>query len=212
MLKIGAKLFLRRMSDRREYWHNCRVDDEESRKLIITLPFVGGSCLRLRRDEEIEIGFIYRQEFYCALVRVEGLLKGPPPSFFVTVPTLKEVYLKKRRDAERIDVMLRAKVTYRSDKAGSGAVLKEPVVLNLSRSGMLLSAAEPLNAGDELDLELELMDKSVKIHGGVLGRSKAPSQAKERYHMRVIFMRSDDMTRSVLTKYIRRLFVRQEDR
>ena len=211
MLKIGQKTFLRRVMDRRDYWHNCRVDDLEQSKLIIAVPLEGGDYLRLKKDEEVEIGFVYRDEFYCVLARVEGVLKSDPPTFFITVPTQKEVYLKKRRDAERVDVLLTVRGTVRGSTAPGGREIREPVVLNLSRSGMLLSADEALAAGDELDLKAKLGEEAVGLKGSVLGRMRGPSTGRARYQMRVMFTRLDDRSRKILAAFIKRTAASQHD-
>ncbi len=211
MLKIGQKVYLRALKDRREHWYNCRVDDLERSKLIINVPLEGGSYLRLKKDEEIEIGFIYRDELYCVLARVEGLLKGVAPAFFITVPTQKEVYLKKRRDAERVDVFLAIRgVVHPADSSGRRE-MKNSIALNLSRSGMLLSADEPLSAGDELEVELELGEEMVSVRGSVLGRIRGPSKDRERYQMRVMFTRLDDAARRRMMAFIRRTASAQHD-
>ncbi len=209
MLKIGAKVYLRRIKDKRQHWYNCRVDDQEKSKLIITLPMEGGNYLRLKKDEEVEIGFIYREELYCVLARVEGLLKGETLGFFITTPAQKEVYLKKRRDAERLDVLLSVKGNVRPLDVSITRGIKNPIVLNLSRSGMLLSADEPLAAGDELSLAMELNGETVNMRGHVLGRVRGPSRERARYHMRVMFSSLDDNSRKRLVSFIRQTAARR---
>jgi c-di-GMP-binding flagellar brake protein YcgR len=202
LLKIGAKVYIRRIRDRRERWYNSRVDDQEKSKLIIALPMEGGVYLRLRHDEEIEVGFIYKKELYCVLARVEGILKGGAPCFFITTPTQKEVYLKKRRDAERVDLFANIKGTY--DQEEVSREIANPVVLNISRTGMLLSADMALPAGSELELRMKLAENTLRLRGSVLGLIKGPSSKRDRYRMRVLFTHVPDDSRKYLTSFIKR--------
>jgi len=202
MLKIGAKVYIRRIRDRRERWYNCRVDDQEKTKLIIALPMEQGAYVRLRNDEEIEVGFVYKKELYCVLARVEGILKLGTPCFFITTPGQKEVYLKKRRDSERVDLFAAIKGKFHQD--GVSREIANPMVLNISRTGMLLSADMALPAGSELELKMKLAENTVRLRGSVLGLIKGPSAKRDRYRMRVLFTHVPDDSRKYLINYIRR--------
>lgn len=185
-------------------WYSTRIEDITETSMAIGAPMKGGVLVPIAVGSTVVAQFPQEDAFYSFSSELLQRRTGDLPMLVLRRPT--QFDRVQRRRLYRLQVNLDVVYTVAGAKEG-----KKAVTVDISGGGVCLTAAEKVEPGLELDLEI-LLDRagSITAHGCVVKCSELDTAGgKPRYSLGIEFMNLPGPVQEQIVSFI---FAKQRER
>jgi c-di-GMP-binding flagellar brake protein YcgR len=168
-------------------WHKSRIEAVLGKYLQVGHPITGGKLVPLRSGDQVEIGFNYRNLFVTFSSSVLQTTHRPIAIMTVLRPGADELQVEQRRKAQRVDSLI--PVVYELLGGRGLMAVYNTLALNVSASGIVFNAKEPISPKSVIGMELHLpnVTGSITVRGQVVQCSRILKANEAMYKIRVKF-------------------------
>ena len=170
-----------------ENWHKSRLEAVLGKYLQVGHPIVGGKLVPLEVGAQIEIGFNYKNNFVTFSASILQIEHRPVAILTLLRPSAEELKTEQRRKAHRVDALV--PVAYEVLGGRGLLAVYHTLALNLSSSGLVFNAKEPISPKSYIGMELHLpnVTGSITARGVVISCSRILKASEAMYKIRVKF-------------------------
>ncbi|HEX7239368.1 MAG TPA: PilZ domain-containing protein [Longimicrobiaceae bacterium] len=182
-------------------WYPSLVlDFEEGKEVVVGVPLEGGYETRVEPGSVVGVQTTHPDGIRVFAATVLRRDTAPSPALRLSWPA--DVQRVQRREAVRVEVMVRAEVRVLADEGAPRAL--DGSTADLSEGGARLLLGEPLAPGTALEIVLHLPSAgAVECAGRVVRSGEADRAAPERRHWAAVeFTRLPAAARRELTRFV----------
>lgn len=178
-----------------------RVEEIKDNYLFISMPMRKGALVPLWPGQEIKLVFRDKTSTFGGDSRVVSRRREPLPHLIVTCPQ-KMVPINQKREYVRLPVSLKVRFKNTEAKTDGEIEIQEGMTIDLSAGGLLLSTKVLLEAGQMLELKVDLTEKeSIYCKANVV-RVFPRKHQNEDWKVAINFADINDRQRDRIFKFI----------
>jgi c-di-GMP-binding flagellar brake protein YcgR len=184
-------------------WHKSRLEAVLGKYLQAGHPIVKGKLVPLKAGDQVEVGFQHKGLFVTFSSSVLQVEHRPVAIFTILRPGPDELRSEQRRKALRADALV--PLTYEI-LGGKGLLsVYHTLALNLSTSGIVFNAKEPISPRSVIGMELQIpnVTGSITARGQVVSCSRILKASEASYKIRVRFTSVLAIHQERIDEYVR---------
>jgi len=179
-----------------------RIEETTAKYLHISMPIRQAALLPLAVGEDIRLVFRFKHSTFACSCQVMGRRREPIPCLIVNRPQFLERINQKREYVRlAVNLPLQFRLIKEGEESEERPVL-EGVTFDISAGGMLFTTNYSLQAGQEIEVQLDLPDLESVFTIGRVVRVFEPHLRGETRRIAVEFTNISDVQKDRIFKYI----------